>query len=770
MSQSAIRYFCCFCLFVCLSIFFAQAQAQTQTQTLLRYNFSQAIPVYSLDNQPIPLAWAGGFNSPQFSTIDLNGDAKPDLFVFDRTANRVFTFLNQNNAYVYAPAYEILFPAMRNWCLLVDYDKDGKKDIFTFGSSFGVAVYRNISVQGGNVSFVPNPKVLQVKSISGNFLINLSVDATDIPAIDDIDNDGDVDMLFFTPQVGAYVEFAKNMSIEKYKNADSLEFEKANTKWGDFEECSRCNEFKFGSQNCMEAQKKDEDGEQSKKNIANNSQNLRTERTEHSGSTQLLIDLDGNGQKDMLLGDVSCNNLVAFFNKGTSSEAKFDTFVPTFPQNSPANLYVFPAAYYEDLDFDGVKDLIVALNRQGSVLAEPEQSNFRQSVWFYKNKGTTAKPDFVLQQKDFLQNQMLDLGEKVKPTTIDLDADGDLDLLLANGASLQADNSFKAQVFYYENTGTNQNPLFRLRNENLYNFLNINILHLRIAFADLNNDKAIDLVFGSANSQNVASLQYVLNENAANQPLQFDLNKRQRLNIATNIRPFDEPHFADINNDNQPDLLLGRLLGNLEYWENTGNITFTLRNVNAGGLVAGNTNNLSLATADLTNDGKLELVTGDASGNVRIYENFAENINTTFKEISPFIQHEISGLRINHNFGQEVCPAFVGKDLVLGTNTGGVHYLRFGETITSLADDILQIPDFQVFPNPTTQNLFFKSPENVQISLHTILGQATNLEANVEAQKLFVWDLQHLPTGLYLLKIKMQNGRTEVRKIVKESF
>ena len=37
-------------------------------------------------------AWAGGLDAPQFSNIDLNGDGNQDLFVFDRSNHRVFTF------------------------------------------------------------------------------------------------------------------------------------------------------------------------------------------------------------------------------------------------------------------------------------------------------------------------------------------------------------------------------------------------------------------------------------------------------------------------------------------------------------------------------------------------------------------------------------------------------------------------------------------------------------------------------------------------------
>ena len=41
--------------------------------------------------------WAGGFNSAQFSTIDVNGDGRDDLFTFDRTNQVISVFLQKNN-------------------------------------------------------------------------------------------------------------------------------------------------------------------------------------------------------------------------------------------------------------------------------------------------------------------------------------------------------------------------------------------------------------------------------------------------------------------------------------------------------------------------------------------------------------------------------------------------------------------------------------------------------------------------------------------------
>ena len=53
-----------------------------------------------------------------------------DLFVFDRTGNKITTFLNNGDSYSYAPEYDQLFPqSLSSWVLLRDYNNDNKKDI-----------------------------------------------------------------------------------------------------------------------------------------------------------------------------------------------------------------------------------------------------------------------------------------------------------------------------------------------------------------------------------------------------------------------------------------------------------------------------------------------------------------------------------------------------------------------------------------------------------------------------------------------------------------
>ncbi|HMQ00085.1 MAG TPA: VCBS repeat-containing protein, partial [Cyclobacteriaceae bacterium] len=120
-----------------LCIFFLPAYSYAQ----FAYTLEQNIHVEESAGQLLNFPWAGGLNSPQFNTMDLNADGKEDLVVYDRAGNRLFTFLQENGKYVYAPEYERQFPeGIRHWLLLSDFNGDGKKDIFT-SDPFGLKVY-----------------------------------------------------------------------------------------------------------------------------------------------------------------------------------------------------------------------------------------------------------------------------------------------------------------------------------------------------------------------------------------------------------------------------------------------------------------------------------------------------------------------------------------------------------------------------------------------------------------------------------------------------
>ena len=214
----------------------------------------------------------------------------------------------------------------------------------------------------------------------------------------DVDEDGDIDVLTFHIG-GQYVQYHKNQSMELYGHADSLIFELKNECWGKFREDVSTNSL-FLNDNTVPC----DVGNVPNPEIGKPTESLE-ENKAHSGSTILALDIDNSGVKDLVIGDVAFTNLNLLINSGSTVNANSPmvSVDPSFPSNSiPANIQLFPAAFFVDVDLDDIKDLIVAPNAKN--ISENETS-----VVKYKNTGTNENSNFVFETKSFLQEDMIKL-------------------------------------------------------------------------------------------------------------------------------------------------------------------------------------------------------------------------------------------------------------------------------------------------------------------------------------------------------------------------
>ena len=186
-------------------------------------------------------AWAGGINTPVFASIDLNGDNKMDMVVFDWSNEKVFRL----NCYVneglpgkedwrLAAKYNDAFPKiMEGWIRTYDYDCDGDMDLFTYEDGGYLGLYRNDYTSSGGLKFTLITN--QVQTYYGTFASNLYVTRIDMPAMSDIDGDGDMDVLGFSIS-GNYLEHNKNLALEKgYSCSNISNFNNIPFCWGYFE-------------------------------------------------------------------------------------------------------------------------------------------------------------------------------------------------------------------------------------------------------------------------------------------------------------------------------------------------------------------------------------------------------------------------------------------------------------------------------------------------------------------------------------------------------
>ncbi len=705
------------------------------------FQFDTEIPV-TVNGKLLKSAWVGGLNAAQYQKMDLNNDQKEDLIIFDRTSGKISTFINSGTHYDYQPDYEYLFPEeINNWMVLADYDCDGKKDIFT-NTSLGIKVYRNISDTQLAWELIADP----IFTNSGGNNTNLQINQADIPGIVDIDNDGDLDILIFNFFGSGKIEFNKNLSMETYGICDSLTFEKIDKNWGKFEECD-CGDYAFG-ETCKE-------------------KNGRKLRPEHAGGKAiLLIDQDGDLDKDLLFGDEFCEALVFFENQGTKDDATLLDFNAEFPGlANAAKFKFFPAGYYEDLDFDGIKDLIVAPNTSQNLGNFME---FRQSNWFYHNAGTNDIPNFEFVQKDFLQEKMLDFGEEAHPVFIDIDQDGDSDIIVGTRGYLHADG-FYGSFSVLQNTGTSTAPIFKLTNEDYLNVSSLKLLNLHPQFIDINADGTLDFVFSGApeNSFN-KKIFYLLNQ--SNIGFDFSLAQIKTLNTAINVG--DNYYLFDLDNDRDADLLVGKSTGRIEHYENTGDNNFTL--VSKEFIGRGNDifkRTPAMTTADVDGDGKLEMVITDGTGSLSIYHNFLSQLSMPDESIQNLLVSSLTEDLLALKVGRKSWATLADlngdelPEIVIGSVQGGLQMLtNKGKSIGGDKPNLT----LKIYPNPlqSQQLVKIKVNDNAHIAIFSPLGQKLTDDISVKNNLIQIFDFNSFSNGIYIITAIGKNKGTASGKLV----
>ena len=686
--------------------------------------------------------WTGGFNSVQISKIDLNFDSLEELFVFDRTGNKVTTFLNNGNSYSYAPEYEQLFPqSLSNWVLLRDYNNDNKKDIFCSVSG-GIGVWENTSLNDElSFNLITNPFIYSYQYSTNT---NLYVSVVDIPAINDIDGDGDLDILSFGV-LGSRLEYHKNMSVESGYSQDSLIFELKNACWGHFREDGLTNTCILFDTCGFNVSSPESNLDSS---IAVN------QPVRHSGSTVLSLDLNNDNVKDLILGDVSFGNLVALFNDniGVNQNTSFISQDTAFPSNSlPVDLFIYPASFYEDMDFDGINDLVVSPNSDND-------TEDKESIWFYKNFGTNHSPSFYFQQNNLLQDETIDLGRGAKPILVDLNNDNLLDLIVSNFGEfdLNVPVHYSSSISSFINVGTPSSPKFEKTSDNFQNIATtLNRLNLAPSFGDLDGDGDLDAIVGDFDG----NLHYF--ENTSSNPNQMSLNLSvsplvDQLNNVFDVGYCAHPTLFDIDNDNDLDLIVGEAIGNLNYIENIGDsITF---NFELASETFGQVNvsewwtNIGSSTPQfkIINQ-EVNLFVGSERGRIFHYDNISNNLNGSFNLVDSNV--------LNIYTGPNNVPAIYDLnndtifDFLIGNKRGGIS-LHYGSMDTTVSNNIHEIKTdkYILFPNPSSKKINSNVPLNTSYEIYSVDGGLIqqgyfNMEIDIEG----------LENGIYFILFSIDN-------------
>lgn len=684
------------------------------------------------------MPWVGGLNGAQYSQIDLNKDGNLDLAVYDRSTQIVHCFVWSDNQYIYAPSYNNIFPQeIYNFMQLIDYNKDGKIDLFTAGN-LGLVVYKNTSIDE-HFSWEKISPFITYESISGND-VNLQLAYNDYPYIGDLDQDGDVDILSFaTNGLESSIIYYKNWSMEE-EGVASLNFLKEeNRRWGDFEEC-QCDDFAFGNNTCF--------GLRAETNNEN--------RLHVGGKSVLVADFDNDNILELITSHQECTQLYNFTGAEVGSIPIYTNYTSNFPENTEAATFnYYPNSMRLKDPANGNNALVISPNveAQLGLIADFESSN-----WYYT---IDTEGEATLQTKAFLQEDMIDLGIQSSPAFYDYDQDGDLDMLVAY-TSIENEALYSG-INLYKNIGNKNQPQFELIDDNYLSFKETSYTNLLIQIIDLNSDGLKDLAFqATENGQNKLYVQMAMDVNSFSSP-----------------NPIDDVfigfgysfHFTQVTGSEAVDLLIGKSSGGLILYENNGSangFSFTKRSDN---YLSINDDffksSIKVFASDLNNDQNEDLIVTDESGYLKIYPDYKEGSNQ-YDSISIYNSRLASHEKSNFGGGNisTVAPIYneTYPSIIIGSISGGLKILR--NNIEFPLTGPSQNTSFLLYPNPTNKNFInLKVDENGLLTITKVNGQVISKQISL-SKGINQLSTSHLTQGIYICTVQFKNGTISSKKLL----
>jgi hypothetical protein len=387
-----------------------------------------------------------------------------------------------------------------------------------------------------------------------------------------------------------------------------------------------------------------------------------------------LVDLDCDGAVDLFLGridgTVSRYEEIDLDDDGnpvfTLVDARFEDIeivaqlgVPGGGEARPTSLHGANSMAFADADGDGDIDLFWG-------------DYFEPGLLYIENFGTCVAPDLQSTPRPLSAGgELIATSGYNAPYLADLDADGDLDLMVGVlGGAFNANRTATQNLRYFE---TLADGTLEERSRQFLSQLDLGSETVP-AFTDLEGDGDLDLVVGSKLDPvalDAGRLHVYENVGSAAEPR---FAHREAVFLADSYHY--APAFADLDGDGTSELLLGTWNQDVRLYRRVeGAGTFAWEAVMDGPLVELPRGSHSLpAAGDLDGDGDLDLLVGEASGEI----NFFRNVGTVRDPSFELVTETLDDIDV----GRRSAPYLLDLDgdldldLIVGREEGGAAVFR----------------------------------------------------------------------------------------------
>lgn len=561
------------------------------------------------DGTPYDHPFLGGLNVPRPQLVDIDNDGDLDLFVQEASGQLAFFERigtpSQPEFVWRTQTYQDL--DIGEWYRFVDMDNDGDYDLLAERRFSYLQYFRNDGTPE-EASFTLVADTL--KDVNGAPIFS---DRQNIPQVTDIDCDGRLDLF-----IGLLIGTVKRYE-EVGRNAENVPlFRLVTDRFQDIEIVAQIGSL-------------------------------------HGANTMAFVDIDQDGDQDFFWGDFFEAGLLFIENVGNCGTPVLTGEPVSFPVGNPLASSGYNAPAFGDVDSDGDVDLFVGVlggafnpNRttiDNFLFYEQEEDGFtartrrfitnvdvgsesipafadldgdgdldlllsnkidpeqlQTSLMFrFENQGTATRPDFQFAGKMDLEGRY-----HYAPAFADLDADGDLDMLLG---------SWKANIAWHRNDGTAEEPLFELVDSAYVTITRGS--NTTPTLVDIDADGDQDLFIGESSG----AINFYRNVGTPSSPnFEFVSDRFSDIDIGRR----SVPTFADLDQDGDQDLFVGSESDGLTFFRNIGT-------PQAAVFVEDSSFSIDVPPlavpvfADIDGDGDLDLFVGGIGGGVVFYENRQRN-------------------------------------------------------------------------------------------------------------------------------------------------